>query len=182
MVSMQPQLPIEVDQHTGVWTTDGLPMLYVPRHFFHNLHLSIETAMGRDAYAAILYPSGHKSAWFWCEQEAKTHNLSGVDVFAHYLKRLSQRGWGQFSFVRQELEQGYAEIRAANSSFVLHQQRFNLSSATPGCYMFAGWWAGAADWVAHNQGWKHTYQSNESRCVGCGAPDCCVFTISSTNL
>ena len=26
---MKPQLPIDVDEETGVWTTDGLPMLYV---------------------------------------------------------------------------------------------------------------------------------------------------------
>ena len=44
---MKPQVPIEVDESTGVWTTDGLPMLYVPRHFFVNNHTAIEEALGR---------------------------------------------------------------------------------------------------------------------------------------
>ncbi len=38
MTKMAPELPIEVDVETGVWTTDALPMLYVPRHFFINNH------------------------------------------------------------------------------------------------------------------------------------------------
>ncbi|MGF4001748.1 DUF5943 domain-containing protein, partial [Staphylococcus aureus] len=39
VTTMQPQLPINVDPDTGVWTTDALPMLYVPRHFFTNNHV-----------------------------------------------------------------------------------------------------------------------------------------------
>ena len=42
---MKPSLPIDVDEHTGVWRTDGLPMLYVPRHFFTNNHVAIEAAL-----------------------------------------------------------------------------------------------------------------------------------------
>ncbi|SAL58520.1 V4R domain-containing protein [Caballeronia choica] len=49
---MQPQLPIDVDPQTGVWTTDALPMLYVPRHFFTNNHIAVEEALGREASAA----------------------------------------------------------------------------------------------------------------------------------
>ncbi len=52
---MQPQLPIDVDPNTGVWTTDALPMLYVPRHFFTNNHVAVEEALGEEAYAEILY-------------------------------------------------------------------------------------------------------------------------------
>lgn len=58
-----PQLPIEVDSETGAWTTDALPMLYVPRHFFVNNHMGIEEVLGADAYAEILYKAGYKSAW-----------------------------------------------------------------------------------------------------------------------
>lgn len=42
MAKIAPQLPIEVDSETGVWTSDALPMLYVPRHFFVNNHMGIE--------------------------------------------------------------------------------------------------------------------------------------------
>src|SRR3954462_15073022 len=94
---MQPQLPIDVDANTGVWTTDTLPMIYVPRHFFVNNHTAVEEALGRDAYAGILYEAGYKSAWQWCEKEAATHGIKGLDVFRHYMQRLSQRGWGRFT-------------------------------------------------------------------------------------
>ena len=46
MAKIAPQLPIEVDSETGVWTSDALPMLYVPRHFFVNNHIGIEEVLG----------------------------------------------------------------------------------------------------------------------------------------
>lgn len=63
MAKIAPQLPIEVDSETGVWTSDALPMLYVPRHFFVNNHMGIEDVLGSEAYAEILYKAGYKSAW-----------------------------------------------------------------------------------------------------------------------
>ena len=54
MAKIAPQLPIEVDSETGVWTSDALPMLYVPRHFFVNNHIGIEEVLGAEAYAEIL--------------------------------------------------------------------------------------------------------------------------------
>ena len=96
MATHAPEMPILVDDETGVWTTDALPMLYVPRHFFVNNHIGIEEVLGAEKYAEILYKAGYKSAWHWCEKEAECHGLSGVAVFEHYMKRLSQRGWGLF--------------------------------------------------------------------------------------
>jgi hypothetical protein len=170
---MQPQLPIEVNEETGVWTTDGLPMLYVPRHFFTNNHIAVEAALGRDKYSEILYPAGYKSAYFWCEKEAKTHGLSGLAVFEHYLKRLSQRGWGQFRFVEADDKTGTAKISLHNSSFVLQQ---------PGvqgrlCYMFEGWFAGAMDWVGQDRGHAYKTHSHESQCQAEGHHHC-TFTVS----
>ena len=64
-------------------------------------------------------------------------------VFEHYLKRLSQRGWGIFTITEADPASSHARIELHHSSFVLAQ---------PGkvgklCYMFAGWFAGAMDWV-----------------------------------
>ena len=170
---MQPELPIEVDADTGVWTTDGLPMLYVPRHFFTNNHIAVEAALGRERYAEILYPAGYKSAFFWCEKEAKTHGLSGLAVFEHYLKRLSQRGWGRFSFLSADVATGNAEIALKNSSFVLQQP------GAPGklCYMFEGWFAGAMDWVGSDTGRTYSTVSRETQCAAEGH-DHCVFSVT----
>ena len=170
---MQPELPIEVDADTGVWTTDGLPMLYVPRHFFTNNHLAVEAALGRDRYGEILYPAGYKSAFFWCEKESKTHGLSGLPVFEHYLKRLSQRGWGRFSFLSADPATGHAEIALKNSSFVLQQPGVTGKL----CYMFEGWFAGAMDWVGGDSGRSYSTVSRETQCAAEGH-DHCVFSVT----
>lgn len=169
---MLPQLPIEVDSETGVWSTDGLPMLYVPRHFFTNNHTAIEAALGRERYAEQLYEAGYKSAYFWCAKEAATHGLSGMDVYEHYLKRLSQRGWGLFAFESADPGTGHARITLHHSSFVLAQPEKEDKL----CYMFAGWFAGAMDWVGKSTGRTYATTSHESQCAAQGH-DHCVFTV-----
>ena len=136
---MQTQLPIEVDERTGIWTTDGLPMIYVPRHFFVNNHVEAEAAIGREAYAESLYKAGYRSAYYWCEQESKTHGLQGLAVYEHYLKRLSQRGWGQFTVDEIDIEEKRGQIALRNSIFVLEQQ----DAGRAVCYMFEGFMTGA---------------------------------------
>ena len=126
---MNPQVPIDVDEKTGVWTTDALPMLYVPRHFLVNNHEAVEQALGREAYAAILYAAGHKSAYYWCDREARQHGIRGVDVFAHYLTRISQRGWGQFSIAGIDPERATADIELRHSAFVLQAHEGRASAA-----------------------------------------------------
>jgi len=173
----QPQLPIEVDERTGIWTTDGLPMIYVPRHFFVNNHVEAEAAIGREAYAAGLYKGGHRSAYFWCEQESKTHGLKGLDVYEHYLKRLSQRGWGLFSFESVDAQTGHARIALQHSVFVLAQGIAGVPvSKDKACYLFAGWFSGAMDWVARDMGLDYKTTSTETQCAAEGH-DHCVFTV-----
>jgi predicted hydrocarbon binding protein len=169
---MKPQVPIEVDERSGVWTTDGLPMLYVPRHFFVNNHTAIEASLGREKYAELLYDAGYKSAHYWCGRESQTHGLAGVAVFEHYLERLSQRGWGKFCFVNVDAKTAHADIRLDHSAFVL---------ASPGergrlCYMFAGWFSGAMDWVLEQSARQLRTISSETQCASEGHPHC-IFSV-----
>lgn len=174
---MQPLVPIDVDSETGIWTTDGLPMLYVPRHFFVNNHSAIEGALGKEAYAAALYDAGYRSAYFWCESEAKTHELIGMAVYEHYLKRLSQRGWGLFSFIEADEKTGEALIRLDHSCFVLaHKAKGIEHKEGMSCYMFAGWFAGAMDWVGQNNGSTYRTVCEETQCASNGN-EYCVFTV-----
>ncbi|PXW99318.1 V4R domain-containing protein [Sphaerotilus hippei] len=175
---MQPQLPIDVNADTGVWTTDGLPMIYVPRHFFVNNHVEAEAAIGREAYAAGLYKGGYRSAWFWCEQESKTHGLQGLAVYEHYLKRLSQRGWGQFAFESVDAATGHARVTLHHSVFVLAQGIAGVPvSADKACYLFAGWFSGAMDWVGQATGQTWKTRSEETKCAGEGHAHC-IFTVT----
>lgn len=143
MTKTAPELPIEVDSETGVWTTDALPMLYVPRHFFINNHMAVEEALGAETYAEILYRAGYKSAWHWCEKEAELHGLQGVDVFEHYMLRLSQRGWGKFVTEAIDLDAGTARVRLEHSAFVYQLGKTGRKVE----YMFTGWFAGAMDQI-----------------------------------
>jgi predicted hydrocarbon binding protein len=167
----EPQLPIEVDDATGVWRVDGMPMILVPRHFFVDNHLAIEGALGSAKYAGLLFEAGHRSAYVWCEQEARTHGLRGVEVFHHYMKRLSQRGWGQFTVDSVEPATGLARVAVANSAFVL------AHSGAPRrtCYMFRGWFAGALEFVGTLVGKRVKVASEEIQCAAEGRHDRCVF-------
>lgn len=176
---MQPQLPIEVDEQTGIWSTDGLPMIYVPRHFFNNNHLAMEEALGRDTYNAALTKAGHKSAYYWCDQEAKTHGLDPIACYVHYLERLSLRGWGLMEFAEEDLENGKAVIKLDHSAFVLHKKHFDLPSEEAVCYLFEGWFAGAADWVSDQLGWGKQYDCTETQCAAIHDQDHCLFTVTA---
>ena len=165
---MNPQVPIAVDEATGEWTVDGMPMILVPRHFFLNNHLAVESALGRERYAELLFDAGHKSAYVWCEREAKTHGLEGVAVFHHYMKRLSQRGWGQFRVESLDAESGRGRVRVHHSVFATER------TGGKACYMFRGWFPGALEFVAQS-GRKLT--STEVQCAAEGH-DHCVFEIN----
>lgn len=164
MATHAPELPIEVDDETGVWTTDALPMLYVPRHFFINNHTAIEEALGVERYAEQLYNAGYRSAWHWCEKEAELHGLKGAEVFEHYMLRLSQRGWGIFTTEALDLEAGTARVRLDHSCFVLHYGKVNRKVD----YMFTGWFSGAMDQIAESLGYSVRTVSKQ---VCCGAVD-----------
>ena len=143
-----PEVPIEVDDETGVWSTDSLPMLYVPRHFFINNHKAVEEALGVEKYAAILYDAGYRSAWQWCEKEAASHGLESEAVFAHYMNRLSQRGWGLFEIEQINVEAGTAEVCVRHSAFVYGYGKVGRKVD----YMFTGWFAGAMDQIQSARG------------------------------
>jgi len=149
MTAHEPEVPIQVDDETGVWTTDALPMLYVPRHFFINNHRAIEDEIGPQRYADILYRAGYKSAWHWCQKEAALHGLKGADVFHHYMRRLSQRGWGLFSVEYLDVAKGAARIRLDHSAFVYEYGKVGRKVD----YMFTGWFAGAMDQIAEDLGY-----------------------------
>ncbi|WP_010100255.1 DUF5943 domain-containing protein [Verminephrobacter aporrectodeae] len=163
---MTPQLPIDVAADSGIWTTDGLPMIYMPRHFFVNNHVETEAVVGRERYAPALYKAGHRSAHFWCQQEAVTHGLKGLAVYRHYLQRLSQRGWGQFAFLHADADTGCAQVRVAHSVFVLAQGIAGVPVRRDRiCYAFAGWFAGAMDWVLESGGSRLRTTCAEDRCA-----------------
>ena len=170
-----PQVPIEVNDDTGVWSVDGMPMVLVPRHFLVNNHLAVEAALGKRQYARQLFAAGYESAHVWCEKEALTHGIYGIEVFHHYMKRLSQRGWGQFHVNKIDAKRGRAVISVEHSVFVLEHKGGPRRKT---CYMFAGWFCGALEFVAEGVGIEQKLDARETQCEGEGQHDHCIFSVT----
>lgn len=171
----RPEVPIEVDPDTGVWTVDGLPMVLVPRHYLVNHHKAIEAAVGAEENARLHYEAGHASAWYWCEKEAATHDLAGIDVFHHYMKRLSQRGWARFTVEAIDAKAGRARVRVDNSVFVAEAK---ADAGRPVCYAFLGWFTGSLEYVCHGMGAPRRLRAVETRCAADGTHNHCQFEIT----
>lgn len=169
----KPEIDIVVDEETGVWRVDALPMILVPRHFFNNNHFAVEAALGAEKYEEILRPAGYRSAYFWCEKEAEHHGLAGMDVFLHYLKRLSQRGWGRFSLISSDVAERRFIVRVDNSSFVDEHRR---DAGRKLCWMFAAWLEGSLEWVLEAAGTPTKLSAHETRCASEGG-DHCLFEV-----
>lgn len=172
---------------TRMGDTNAVSMMYVPSDYFTNTQLTVEDAIGYEVYAKTLYEACYKSAYHWCEKEAESHQLTGIAVFEHYLNRLSQYGWGHFSFESVDAVTGYAQIKLEYSSFVLAQPE------KPGklCNIFTGWFAGAMDWSTQRRGhYAHTNCEGidcaanycaSKKCAG-NAQNYCTFSIKPSTL
>jgi hypothetical protein len=169
----KPQIEIEIDEETGRWRVDAMPMILVPQHFFLNNHFAVEGELGPARLAALLRPAGHRSAYVWCEKEASHHALGGVDIFHHYMRRLSQRGWGQFKVVEVSPDEGLAEVKVSNSAFVDEERR---DAGRKLCYMFAAWLEGSLEYVAAASEKPRKLIAREVSCAAEGN-DHCTFKV-----
>ena len=164
----RPEVPISIDPDTGIWTTDGLPMIYMPRHFFVNYYAAMDQALGRERHTTLLYGASHKSTVEWAAAESETHGLRDIAVFRHYLLRLSQRGWGRFTLEAADLAGPSARVRVDHSAFALQLGRTDRRE----CAMFAGAFAGCIEWAAADAGKPACVVAEETQCVSEGHDHC----------
>ena len=165
----EPQIPIDVDPETGIWRTDGLPMMYLPRHFMVNMQQMLEGAMGIAAYRAALYRSCHLSALQWCRAEARTHGLGPEATLRHYLTRMSQRGHGQVALEALDVAAGTASIIVRNSAYALG---YGPQAGRRVCYVFEGSFAGGLAYVLEAADRAGVPTCVETACMAEGAPVC----------
>jgi predicted hydrocarbon binding protein len=170
----KPQVEIQVDDATGRWSVDALPMILMPQHYYLNNHYAIEAAVGAQKLEEILRPAGYRSAYFWCEKEATHHGLSGVEVFRHYMRRITQRGWGQFEVLDVQPEAGTAKVRLKNSAFIDEAHR---NAGRSVCYVFASWLEGSIEYVSASAGRKLALKAREAYCQAEGKHDHCLFEV-----
>ncbi len=164
-----PQVPIEVDAATGIWRTDGLPMIYLPRHFLVNMLKGVEAAIGTAGYRAMFYGSSDLSALQWCRAEAKTHGLAPVETFRHYLRRLGQRGYGQIEITALDEAAGTASVTVRHSAFALG---YGPEAGRPVCTIFEGSFAGGLRYVLEQAGRPGEPVCREVACAAEGHGEC----------
>lgn len=169
-----PEVTIEVDEQTGAWVTDGVEMIYTPRAFFVNIQKQVEEAIGVEAYAKLLYRAAYDATYPWCGVQAKLHGLSGMEVFHHYLKRLSQRGWGRFHLIEADPAAGTARVRLEHSAIAAG---FGLPAGRPVCHMFLGAFDASMDWVGESLGRDSRAVTREIQCAAGDGDDHCLFEI-----
>jgi hypothetical protein len=114
--------------------------------------------LGHEKPEEVLRPAGHRSAYFWCEKEAAHHGMSGVEVFRHHMRRITQRGWGQFDILKLEPETGIAQVRLRHSTMVDEAHRMSDRRV---CYMFSAWLEGSLEYVAASAGHKRHLKGRE---------------------
>lgn len=164
-----PEVDIAVDRDTGIWQTDDMPMIYLPRHFFIQNQNVLARALGREQYEKAVASSGYQSAYEWCERYAEHGKANGFDVFRIYLSRISTRGWGRFMLERLDENGGVAEIALEHSIFAEHARKDETQGS---CNFFASWIAGSMDWAAESLSKTWRIQCREHQCVMKGAKRC----------
>jgi Domain of unknown function (DUF5943) len=164
-------VPVWVDPETGAWSVDGQAMVLVPRHFWVFVQMECERRFGLEATRGLYHAATYKAARLWCEREAKTHGREGVEVFRHYLNRMSQRGWGRMTIEEVEPGQGTARVRIDHSVFV---REYGAKAGRRVCYMFASAFVGGMEYVAASAGKPLALAAAESACVAEGAPYCSI--------
>jgi len=162
-------VPVRVDPETGEWLVDGMPMILVPRHFIVNNQRVVEELLGYEATSDLFREPGDRSAREWCAREAETHGLSGAAIFYHYMKRLSQRGWAQFSVEHLDTATGCARVRVGHSVFVAERGRHARRKV---CYMYEGWLEGALGYIMAAEGNPQHLRCQEVQCAAEGSNHC----------
>jgi predicted hydrocarbon binding protein len=153
---------------------DGLPMLLLPRHYWAQIMQEVEAKIGVEAAATLYHGGTYKAAYFWCEKEAVTHGISGVEVFNHYMKRMSERGWGKFTVEAIDPLAGTGRIRLDNSATAL---AYGKETGRNVCHSFNGALCGSMEYVAADAGQPILLQSREIQCAANGA-DHCLFEVA----
>lgn len=169
---MSTPLPVQVDvdQVSGRWVVDGIPMILVPQHLLTGMLTTAERSAGTDRSAGTVHAAGYAAARHWCAQQRDHLGLHGTELVAHYLAQLGHRGWGQFTITTIDLAARTIDVRVDHSAFATRNPPMPGNGA---CYPFTGWLDGAVDYAADPSARPDpTPRVAETQCVATGAEHC----------
>jgi hypothetical protein len=100
--------------------------------------------------------------------------MKDIAIFHHYLKRISQRGWGQFDGGGIDPQTACGQVILRHSCFALDAQLKRTVAKT--CYMFSGWFPGALEWMMSRRSLEVSLSCEEVQCSAEGLA-CCIFQV-----
>ncbi|WP_290649517.1 DUF5943 domain-containing protein [Aquisalimonas sp.] len=159
------RIPVEIDEASGEWRMDGLPMLLLPREDMARLQGTVAGGPAEAAWQAVARRSAHN----WCATEAQRSGSDPVTVVERYLENLSQRGWGRFELLYCRPDDCGAAVRVYNSPFALVP-----GSEARACRTFVAWLEGAMNWACSDPDYLAIA---EERCCVAGGAEACEFVI-----
>jgi|ERR1700728_584174 len=172
-----PQVPLVVDDATGVWSSDGQPMILIPRRFFVFLQMEAEKLFGLEGAQDLYDAASRRGARIWCENEARRSDSSGREIFTRYLNRVSSRGMGRFTLLTLDAAQCAATVEFDQSIFVAE---YGPNQGRCVCYSFSAALAGAMDYLRADQSPSDMVPSaREVHCQSNGSA-LCRFEVTAT--
>lgn len=159
------RIPVEIDESSGEWRMDGMPMLLLPREEMARLQGTVTGGPAEAAWQAV----ARRSAYNWCAAEAERTGSDPVTVFEGYLDNLSRRGWGRFELLYCRPDDCGAGVRVYNSPFALAP-----GSGSRACRTFVAWLEGAMNWACSD---PNLAAIAEERCCASGGAEACEFVI-----
>lgn len=172
-------VPIHFDPQTGQWTSDGHPMILIPRRFFVFIQMESERRFGIEQTCAMYEAATRLAAKVWCRNTMEHYGLDGTQVFRLYLERVSKRGMGLFSLQHLDEQAGTARIDLRNS---IMAAEYGPGANRCVCYSFASAFAGAME-VIHEQAGRvyASVEAHEDCCASNGA-DQCSFVVHTSGV
>jgi hypothetical protein len=122
---------------------------------------AFEEALGAEGFARVIDQAGRARADGACNRPtlwARWHR-----VLRHYLARISQRGWGQFSLREHDLIAGTARVELRHSAFVLTREP---ADDVRQCAVFESWIAAGLEVCCEQLGIPKKLLAREVQCAG----------------
>lgn len=170
-------VPVAVDDDTGAWSVDGMPVVLVPRHLWVSVQAALEAGLGLAAAQDLFWQTSHAAAWTWCTRQGDRFGLAGAALFAHYVRSASRRGYGRMTVEQLDLARGTARLRVAHSVYVAEYGR---NAGRPVCHVFSGSFAGGLHCASERIGLPGPWHARETACAAHGAQDCVFEALRQT--
>ena len=170
-------VPVEFEPQTGRWTSDGHPMILIPRRFFVFIQMEAERRFGIEPTRALYEDATRLAANVWCRNTMERYGLDGTQVFRLYLERVSNRGMGLFSLRHLDEAAGTARIDLRNSIMVAE---YGPTANRCVCYSFASAFAGAMEVIHERAGRVFTKVYSHEDCCASNGSDHCSFAVQTS--